>query len=126
VRQSSNYNREASLELSLAATKSLLSDYSLRMRQAEEVASRAVLGPMTDQQIEAFGHLVASHMDVRAVERSVQQQAILQATTIALNAALQAGPEEQKEMLTAMLRDLTSAVQHLQPHAAPQVQSSSK
>lgn len=125
MRQSSNYNREASLELSLAATKSLVSDYSLRMRQAEEVASRAILGQMTDEQIEVFARLVGAHMEVRAVERSVHQQAILQATTIALNAALQASQEEQKEMLTAMLRDLTSAVQHLQTHQ-PQIQPSSK
>jgi hypothetical protein len=114
TRQSRNVDREASLELSLAAMKSLVSDYALRARQAEELASRALLTAMTDTQVNDFANMVAGHMDARARERSIQQQALLQATVVALGAALNAEGEQQKTMLANMLRDLTSAVQHLE------------
>lgn len=120
TRQSRNVNREASLELSLTATKSLLSDYSLRARQAEQTASMLMRGALTDEQLKEFAALVGQQMDVRNTERSVQQQALLQMTVVALNAALQAEGEDRTALLTNIVRDLTSAISHLQPQAPKQ------
>lgn len=120
MRQSRNVNREASLELSLSAVKSLVSDYAMRARHAEEAAQRLQgTTEWTEEQIKSFGQMVATHMDQRSLERSVQQQAIIQATVVALGLALQAEADERQGMLTNMLRDLTSAVQHMKPQPRP-------
>ncbi len=122
--QSRNASKEASLELSLAATKSLLSDYALRTRQAEATASRLVAETLDTAQMHALSALIGQQIDVRNAERSVQQQAILQATVVALNAAMQLEGDEQKTMLAKIVRDLTSAVTHL--NKLPKLQSPSK
>jgi hypothetical protein len=114
--QSRNASSRASLELSLTAHKSLLSDYVIRAQQAEAAASRAIShaqASWTDEQIRLFASLIGEQMQIRATERAVQQQAVIQATLVSLNAALQAEPEQQKEILTTMARELTRSVQHL-------------
>ncbi len=69
----------------------------------------------TDEQIEAFSAIVAKQIDARAQERSVQQQAVLQATVLAMNAAMKETEEFKKSrMLSNILRELTTSVQHLE------------
>jgi hypothetical protein len=115
--------KETSLEHSLAALKSLLSDYVLRTRQAEAVASRLMSQNLTDAQVHVLATTISQQIDVRTTERSVQQQALIQATVVALNAALQTEGEQQKELLTSILRNLTTAVTTLN---LPKVQTPSK
>jgi hypothetical protein len=116
ARQSPNYNREVSLELSLAATKALVSDYALRTRQAEEAFHRLVRG-LEKSDLTEFEATLGRHINIRAHERTVHQQAILQATLIALGAALKAEPEERDQILHQMFKDLTLSVQHITTQA---------
>ena len=107
-----------SLELQIASLKSLLSDYVLRTRQAEQTAgelmAQAHKEKWEDAQIQAFGAIIARQMDARAQERAVQQQGVLQATVIALGAAIKETDEAKKsKMLVNILRELSTSVQHL-------------
>jgi hypothetical protein len=118
--QSRNNSREASLELSLAAMKSLVSNYAMRAKQAEELAGRLLMDKLNDQQMAAVVSLITEQIKLKAYERSVQQQAVLQATVVSLNAVLQTqDAAEQRRILLDMLRDLTSCVEHMKP-VAPQ------
>jgi hypothetical protein len=115
VRHVRNENREATLELTLAATKALVSDWALRAKQAEQAVgmlSAAATSTWTDEQMKAFAALIGQHMDQRARERSVHQQAVLQATALALTHAIKAEGEEQQQMLRDALRDVTTAITH--------------
>jgi hypothetical protein len=108
-----------SLNLQVASLKAMISDLSLRARQAEQTAghlmAQAHHEKWTDAQIQAFSGIVAKHIDARAQERSVQQQAVLQATSLALNAALKETDEVKKsKMLVNILRELSTSVQHLE------------
>jgi hypothetical protein len=106
----------ATLEFQLIANKALLSDYALRTRQAEQMTGHLIAEAhkaWDEHRIKQFADLIAKQMDQRVTERAVQQQAILQATLIALTSALKADGEERQKMLTTMLRELTTAVQHL-------------
>ena len=125
TRQSPNYDRTASLELSLTATKALVSDYSLRARQAEE-AFALLIRSLDQKDLTAFEAVIAKHINVRAHERTVQQQAILQATLVALGAALNAGPEDRDHILRQVFKDLTISVQHLNQQQAQTTAPASK
>jgi hypothetical protein len=108
-----------SLNLQIASLKSLVSDLSLRAKQAEQTAGhlmrQAHHEKWTDVQVQAFAGIVAKHIDARAHERSVQQQAVLQTTALALNAALQEKDNNKKSrMLVNILRELSTSVQHLE------------
>ncbi len=108
-----------SLNLQIASLKSMLSDLSLRARQAEQTAGHLMAQvhheKWTDAQIQAFSAIVAKQIDARAQERSVQQQAVLQATVFAMNAALKETEDFKKSrMLVNILRELSTSVQHLE------------
>lgn len=107
-----------SLELQIAALKSTLSDYVLRVRQAEQTAgelmAQAHREKWDDDQIKAFGAIIAKQIDARAQERAVQQQGVLQATVLALGTALKEADDAKKsKMLVNILRELSTSVQHL-------------
>lgn len=106
------------LELQVASLKSLLSDYALRVRHAEQTAghlmAQAHKEKWTDAQIKEFAEIVSKQIMARSQERAVQQQGILQATVIALGAALNEQQEDKKKkMLVNILRELSTSVQHL-------------
>lgn len=106
----------ATLEFQLITNRALLSDYALRTKQAEMTAGRLtaqMLGSWSKEQVQSFVELLNDQMQARATERAVQQQAILQATVVALNAAMSAEPETKEKMLKTILRELTASVQHL-------------
>ncbi len=115
TRQSRNVDQVASLELSVAAFKSLISDYSVRAKQAEQMVGRLMGDKLTDEQVQALAVLVGQHMDVKATERAVQQQALLQSTLIVLNAALQGDDESLRSLVNKAVRDLTMALSHMNP-----------
>lgn len=106
----------ASLELQVAAGKALIADYATRAQQAEQAANRAISQAQrgwTDDQVRLFASLITEHMDRRAQERAIHQQAILQTIVIALTQALNADAETQKTMLQTIVRETTTAVQHI-------------
>lgn len=108
-----------SLELQVASLKSMISDLSLRARQAEQTAghlmAQAHHEKWTDEQIQVFSGIVAKQIDARAQERSVQQQAVLQATVFAMNAAMKEADDDKKsKILVNILRELSTSVQHLE------------
>jgi hypothetical protein len=108
-----------SLNLQVASLKALVSDLSLRARQAEQTAghlmAQAHHEKWTDAQIQVFSGIVAKQIDARAQERAVQQQAVLQATVFAMNVALkEADADKKSKMLLNVLRELTTSVQHLE------------
>jgi hypothetical protein len=113
VRSSKNYDQVASLELSLQATKSLLSDYALRTRQAEQMASALMSERLTGEQVTQLGQLIASHMDQRSTERAVQQQALLQSTLIVLNSALQGDEQTLRTLVNKVVEQATAALSYM-------------
>lgn len=118
--QSRNADTVASLELSITAFKSLVSDYAVRAKQAEQMAGRLIADNLTDEQVQALAVLVGQQLDARSTERAVQQQALLQATLIVLNAGLQGGDESLRSLVNKAVRDLTMALSHMnQPGQAP-------
>ena len=110
---SKNYDKVVSLELSLAATKSLLSDYALRTRQAEQTAARLMADRLTDEQVKQLGEMIATQMDQRATERAVQQQALLQSTLIVLNSALQGDEETLRGLVNKVVEQTTMALSYM-------------
>jgi hypothetical protein len=107
-----------SLNLQIASLKSLLSDLSLRARQAEQTAghlmAQAHHEKWTDEQVKEFSGVISRQIDARSQERAVQQQAVLQATLFAMNAALKESDDAKKSrMLVNILRELSTSVQHM-------------
>lgn len=112
----SNANREASLELSLAAMKSLVSNYVTRANQAEQLAGHLLLEKLDPNQMATIERLVTEQIKFKDYERSIQQQAVLQATLLAVNACIQCkDPDEQRRMLILIARDLAMCVEHSEP-----------
>jgi hypothetical protein len=107
-----------SMNLQIASLKSMISDLALRARQAEQTAghlmAQAHHEKWTDAQIQEFAAVVARQIDARSQERAVQQQAILQATVLAMNAAMKESDEKKERMLVNILRELSTSVQHLE------------
>lgn len=80
------YGTPESMNLVITAQKSLLSDYSLRTRQAEEMTNQLLQDRIpTDVMLSLVTSLMNRQSDIRAVERAVQQQAILQALVLNLS-----------------------------------------
>jgi hypothetical protein len=113
TRESRAFNKEASLELSLAATKSLISNYAMRARHAEETASRLMSERLSTDQVQQLGSVIAAQMEQRANERAVQQQALLQSTLIVLNSALQGDEESLRTLVNTTVQQLTMALSHM-------------
>lgn len=111
--QSKNYDKVASLELSLAATKSLLSDYALRTRQAEQTAALLMGEKLTDEQVKQLGQMIAGQMEQKATERAVQQQALIQSTLIVLNSALQGDEETLRGLVNKVVEQVTMALSYM-------------
>lgn len=73
-----------SLRLSLVAHKSLISEYALRAKQAEE-AVRLLTNSWSPENVKAFSDLVASHIKDRSNERAVHQRAMLETLEVSLS-----------------------------------------
>ena len=71
-----------SLNTSLSALKSLLSDYALRSTQAETMAGRLMVDKLSPEQFREVLGLLREQVAVRSKERAVHQQALIQATII--------------------------------------------
>lgn len=76
------------LEVSVAALKALVADYALRTQQAELLTSRLIDSNLDDAAKIALFEVVQKQLEARAHDRAVHQQAVLEATCFALDAAL--------------------------------------
>lgn len=86
-----------SLQLALAAHKSLVSEYALAARQSREMCALA-LDPIIRQNVEIIAERMADHQHQILVERSTQLRGLLESTVIALNAqALAASTDAQTQ-----------------------------
>ena len=101
--------------VSLQAYKSLVSDYALRARQAEELVGQMLV---THLPKEVYGdsivNKIAEHIEARELERSTQYLGVLQTTLLALTnlqRSISTTPIEQldQELLT-IIKALTVTV----------------
>jgi hypothetical protein len=106
-------SREASLQLSIDSLKSLTSSYVIRAKQAEELAGRLLTERLNPEQMAELKMFIGQQMDVRSTERAVHQQAVIQATCVALTQALTLEGNVQRDMLVDILKNLTTAAAHL-------------
>ena len=74
----------------MQALKSLLASYTQREKQSRELAMKLMAERVDMSEI---AHLIAQHVNQLSTSAAVQQQALLQSLTLALDAALQ-GPEQ--------------------------------
>lgn len=78
------------LQLQITSYKSLVGDLSLRCRQAEQLAEIVVNKTLNTEQMQALVvQCVGEHFTTRQTERTVQQQAVIQATLVFVNTMLQ-------------------------------------
>lgn len=104
---SHNQSREAGLEVSLKATKSLLADYALRTKQAEEMTALLVKDRVDMNEV---AKLIATHFHERGADAALHYGALVEVTVTALNAAAQGDDETMRTLVNSVLRDLTMAL----------------
>jgi hypothetical protein len=102
-----------SLNMSLTALKSLLSDYALRANQAEALLGRMFSDKLTPEQVAELIKTVSEQMHVRASERVVQQQALIQATLVSLEVGLQGDAEGLRATVANVVKSLTLSQSHM-------------
>ena len=102
-----------SLNLSLSALKSLLSDYALRSSQAETIAGRLMTEKLSTEQFKEVLVTMGQHLTARSTERAVHQQALIQATLISLEAGLRGDEQTIRETVKDVVKQLTLAQSHM-------------
>jgi len=108
-----------SLNMSITALKSLLSDYALRANQAEAITGRLLGEKLDDQQFRSLVIAMNEQMTVRGTERAVHQQALIQATVLSLEAALRDSGDSLKAQVQEVTKQLTMSQSHMNPSARP-------
>ncbi len=101
-----------SLMLSLSAYKSLVSDYALRARQAEDMTAQLMIEKLGPEVIASMVvNKVQEHIEARGLERSVQYHGIIQTTLMALTNIRRSGTtgEALDQELLEIIRALTIA-----------------
>ena len=102
-----------SLNMSLSALKSLLSDYALRSTQAETMAGRLMVDKLSPEQFREILGLMREQVEVRSKERAVHQQALIQATLISLYAGLRGDEQALRTAVNDVVKQLTLAQSHM-------------
>jgi hypothetical protein len=102
-----------SLNMSLSTLKSLLSDYALRASQAEAITGRLLSEKLSPEQFREVLKTMSEQMGVRANERSVHQQALIQATLLSLESALRGDEPTLREAVREVTKQLTTAQSHM-------------
>lgn len=115
--KSRNVNKEASLELSLAAMQSLNAEYLMRARQAEEFAAAASSNVDMTQLVS----LIQQHMQQRVTDRVVHQQAVLQTTLVALNTALKEDDLTLRSSVNKVVEEITRSLSIMNEMPRPKV-----
>lgn len=99
----------ASLNMTLSSTKASLSDYILRAKQAEDAVQAASLHWDMDR----VGEMISKHMDQRASEKAVQQQALIQTTLVSLGTALVEDDETLRTVVNNVVQGLNKALGYM-------------
>ncbi len=102
---------QEALQVSLQAYKSLVSDYALRARQAEDMTA-ALLAKLPEDQTDMLVNKINTHMSVRELERSTQYLGVLQVTLLALTNLQRStvSPEDLNSELLEIIKALTITV----------------
>lgn len=96
-----------SLELALAAYKSLVSGLTLENRQMREICAQLV-DPLVAANVELVVKTMGEHQEQTLAERAVQQRGVLEALALALNATIQTTPDSAtKARLIEILQPLS-------------------
>jgi len=106
-----------SLNLSLSALKSLLSDYALRSSHAEAIAGRLLTDKLSPEQFQQVLVTMREQLEARSKERAVHQQALIQATIISLDSALRQDEASLKSTVNEVVKQLTLAQSHMNGEA---------
>src|SRR5271165_1239585 len=102
-----------SLNLSLSALKSLLSDYALRSSQAEAMAGRLMVDKLSPEQFHQVLVTMKEHLDARSKERAVHQQAVIQATILSLESSARGDEATLRTTVNEVVKHLTLAQSHM-------------
>lgn len=103
-----SYSPDAALQLSLQAYKSLISDYALRARQAEDMVKLLMSDIPAEVRTTAIVEKIKVHIELRELERATQYLGILQMTRLSLTSMLQRNPEDTQ--LIEIVKALTVAI----------------
>lgn len=100
------------LQVSLAAYKSLVSDYALRARQAEEMANVLMVERIPPELMASnVVNRITEHIQARGLERATQYLGVLQTTLMALTnlqrTKCSLTPEQLDEELLTIIKALT-------------------
>lgn len=102
-----------SLNMSLSTLKSLLSDYALRATQAEAITGKLLSEKLSTEQFVSLARTMSEQMNVRAKERAVHQQALIQSTIISLEAAARGDEQMLRATVNEVTKHLTMAQSHM-------------
>jgi hypothetical protein len=94
------------LNMQVTSLKSLVSEYASRANQAEQLASKLMQGIDQVKAVE-IGGMISRHMDIRSKERAIHQQAVLQATLMALTSTLNMECAEARTVVNTVIGNLT-------------------
>lgn len=103
---SKNANTLQGLQMAIDVMKSLASQANLRAKHAEEIANAITEAKVPKWMQEELGRLLQKHMNERAFERTVHQQALIQNAELSLNVALQGPQENLKEAVQTILKEI--------------------
>jgi len=99
-----------SLHMTVAALKSVNSEYIQRAQHAEQSVGVLMKEKLPEELLRELMMLVAGQMDQRAKERAVQQQAVLQATLVALVAATKKDDAAMRQEVQHVVQELTRSL----------------
>lgn len=105
------------LELNIRALQSLLSEYHTRTQMAEQMCSTLLNEKIPPEALLAHVvTLMGQHSEVRATERAVQQQALLQSLHMALEQVQHLGTvEEMRTAVNNIAKSLTLSLGSMNP-----------
>lgn len=103
-------NSIESLNMGLTAVKSLLSEYATRAKHAEQAAATLMQDKLGPELLRELAALINHQLDVRGTERAVQQQAILQATLVAITHATKMPDEQMRAEVNNVVIELTRSL----------------
>jgi hypothetical protein len=99
------------LQVTITALKSLVADYSLRARQAEEMANLCLADKIPKEAFEALVvNKIREHMEVRGLDRSTHYLGIIQTTLMSLTNMHKELPKLETEQLEAELVTIIKAL----------------
>lgn len=103
-------NSVETLHMSLTAMKAVNSEYLQRARHSEQAAAILMQEKLPEELLRELLIAIGGQMDQRSQERAVQQQAVLQATLIALVAATKRDDATLRQEVQHVIQELTRAL----------------